>query len=212
MEKNTQNQPDLLVEQQAGPDLIGSFGDLLMADGFMPQIGQPVQFSTLRDFARPGVYFLYLNGAVVYVGQAGNVRHRLGTHIAEGVKGFDAASCLPCSRQDLYEIERFFICKFVPAYNRCSLSAMARTMQDAGATDAERLALIGDQPKPLMASSAASFLGISRAEFEGLGDRGPRSTHKRVGRNRDRVRLYSLASLCEFLQSGGSVTPIPEAA
>lgn len=85
-----------------------------------------VRLPSLADMGRPGVYFLYRNGAVVYVGQGVNVRKRIADHIGEGLKSFDAVSFFPCPKESLDRLERRYIRALLPEYNRCHFSNLLR--------------------------------------------------------------------------------------
>jgi hypothetical protein len=65
-----------------------------------------------------GVYFLFLNEQIVYVGQSGNVYSRIKTHIEEGVKIFNRSfvQIIP-PEINLLAVEKFYILKFRPKYN-----------------------------------------------------------------------------------------------
>ena len=67
--------------------------------------------------APPGVYFLTLNGIIVYVGQSKKPMQRIATHLSEGVKTFDGAYIRHCPEAELDQLESFFIHALEPAYN-----------------------------------------------------------------------------------------------
>jgi len=100
--------------------------------------GQPVPLglSNLASLPAPGttgIYFLHYAGEVVYVGQGTNIRARIGTHIAEGLKVFDAVSFIPCPRGDLLSRESAFIRRLVPRYNDCAVARRAKRPDTAAA-------------------------------------------------------------------------------
>jgi excinuclease UvrABC nuclease subunit len=99
-----------------------------MASGSILEIPAPVHLSEImrQDLMRSGVYFLYHDGIVVYVGQARTLLWRIDQHIAEGRKIFDAVSFIPCRVRDLTPIERSFIEELAPKYNRCGVAKRAR--------------------------------------------------------------------------------------
>lgn len=66
-------------------------------------------------FSVCGVYFLLLQGRVVYVGQSISVFRRLGEHVPGKV--FDAFHFIPCAREDLSKIERAYIRALRPSLN-----------------------------------------------------------------------------------------------
>lgn len=86
----------------------------------------PVHLPTLDVFAQSGIYFLHRSDVVVYVGQAVDMRRRIGQHIGDASKVFDAVSCVPCEVHNLDRLERKYIERLVPEYNRCRLSELLR--------------------------------------------------------------------------------------
>jgi hypothetical protein len=94
-------------------------------------LGRPVDIATLPPANISGIYFLHWKGSVVYVGQGRSVRARIGAHIAEGVKTFDAITMIECDRSELLSRERKFIRRLAPMYNRCAVADRARRPKDA---------------------------------------------------------------------------------
>lgn len=115
----------------------------------------PVPVPALDEFAQPGIYFLHRSGAIVYVGQAVNMRRRIADHVGEAAKRFDAVSCIPCPHHRLNELERMYISRLLPEYNQCRLSKLLRTGEPTGAQP--RLDQIGKsrrfKPRPASRSS-----------------------------------------------------------
>lgn len=75
----------------------------------------------LYDFpALPGacVYFLTFEGRVVYVGKSTSLASRIQAHKSERFKVFDQVFYISVDPKDLDSIERKFIKKFLPKYNR----------------------------------------------------------------------------------------------
>lgn len=65
-----------------------------------------------------GVYFLFLNEEIVYIGQSGNVHLRISQHIKEKEKEFNKVFYQPVPPEmDLLAIEKYYILKFRPKYN-----------------------------------------------------------------------------------------------
>lgn len=62
-----------------------------------------------------GVYFLLLEGEVVYVGQALSIFRRLHDHL--GLYEFDAVAWIPVAPRDLNRVERLWINKLGPRHN-----------------------------------------------------------------------------------------------
>ncbi|WP_120636053.1 helix-turn-helix domain-containing protein [Ruegeria sp. EL01] len=73
-----------------------------------------VEFNPDR-LPRSGVYFLILNGHVVYVGQSRNIVQRINTHRAD--KAFDKVQVFPCEPYELNDYEGFFIRLLRPPLN-----------------------------------------------------------------------------------------------
>lgn len=64
-----------------------------------------------------GVYFLKLNGCVVYVGQSKNVKSRVMSHISIRQKAFDSFDIYECAEEELLETEKYYIKSHNPFYN-----------------------------------------------------------------------------------------------
>jgi hypothetical protein len=62
-----------------------------------------------------GVYFLILNGRVVYVGQSVNVYQRIGQHSTQ--KKFDSYAYIPCEKSMLDRLESIYIYFLMPEFN-----------------------------------------------------------------------------------------------
>lgn len=97
-----------------------------MARYRMPDIHGPIHVPPLDEFAQPGIYFLLRNSVVVYVGQAVDARRRIGEHLGDRTKPFDAVSFIPCVKNRLNAVERHYIQKLMPEYNRCRFSQLQR--------------------------------------------------------------------------------------
>jgi hypothetical protein len=97
-----------------------------MAVKILPELRGPVQFPDLSAFAGSGVYFLYREGVIVYVGQAVDMRRRLGQHLGDILKRFDSVACVRCPIDQLDRLERHYIEELVPEYNQCSLASFLR--------------------------------------------------------------------------------------
>lgn len=80
--------------------------------------GFSVPIAQLAGLNRSGVYFLYRAGVVVYVGQAQDIRRRVASHMADGVKDFDAVSFIPFTVDKLLSAEARYIRRLRPLYNR----------------------------------------------------------------------------------------------
>lgn len=99
-----------------------------MAYAEIPEPGTPIQLREffLEDRRFPAVYFLYLRGEVVYVGQTKTLRFRIDQHITDGVKQFDAVGFLKCPVNLLLKWEAHFIKRLAPKYNNCGVTKKAR--------------------------------------------------------------------------------------
>lgn len=62
-----------------------------------------------------GVYFLFDKGELVYIGESDNLFRRIGQHIYEKQKVFDAFEIYPCA--DRKRLEGFLIRLLHPKYN-----------------------------------------------------------------------------------------------
>lgn len=74
---------------------------------------QPVNFNLTS-----GIYFLFQDDELVYVGQAACRDIRLLTHISEGLKKFNRFAWIPCEPENLEYLEAQYILKFLPKYNK----------------------------------------------------------------------------------------------
>ena len=62
-----------------------------------------------------GVYFLFDDKQLVYIGESNNVYMRIGQHIKDGTKKFDSFEIYPCN--DRKKLEGFLIRALMPKYN-----------------------------------------------------------------------------------------------
>ncbi len=147
-----------------------------------------IALPSLDGLAQSGVYFLYRQGRVVYVGQAVDVRRRVASHIGEGFKIFDAVSFVACDQKDLASVEKRFIQELMPEYNRCGIANSAKSeavLSGATPKQPDVIALHYNE------TGAAEFTGLSLDEFRKIvsDGRGPRM--RRVGPSRDRKYMFS---------------------
>jgi hypothetical protein len=86
----------------------------------------PFSLSKLKDLCKlpissivtpPGIYFLCLEGEIMYIGQAVNVASRVLTHIADKLKYFDEVYFLQVQPERLSEIESTLIKFYRPRLN-----------------------------------------------------------------------------------------------
>ena len=68
-----------------------------MTDSPFREVVGPFGFPNLADLGTSGIYFLHLDGEVVYVGQAVDMRRRVGQHLGDASKQFDAVSFIRCT-------------------------------------------------------------------------------------------------------------------
>lgn len=72
-----------------------------------------------KDVEMPGVYFLFCNEQVVYIGQSKNIMSRITTHKLEKVKEFDSFSYKIIWDEEVRKSEEsFLIMKHSPLYNK----------------------------------------------------------------------------------------------
>lgn len=71
-----------------------------------------------------GIYFLILNGEIVYVGQSINIWSRIDSHRAD--KEFDGIAFEQCEEADLNRMEILYIEKYNPTLNRSKSSYSRR--------------------------------------------------------------------------------------
>lgn len=99
--------------------------DFIAANG--ENLGQPVLIRSIvqagiwRSISEEqGIYHLFANGELVYVGVANNLQRRLREHY-ESAKLFDAYLLFPCnllSMKTIYRIEAKMIEEYKPALNK----------------------------------------------------------------------------------------------
>lgn len=151
-----------------------------------------VGLPSFEPFAISGIYFLHLASEIVYVGQAVDVRRRIGDHISEATKRFDAVSMTPCSVAQLNEQERYYIEQLLPRYNNCRY---AKSLRLSGVTPSETK----PWPAILQRRDVANYLGVSvealdQLEADGLGPRKSRLP-------RQRRKVYRLKDVRECAAS-----------
>ena len=70
---------------------------------------------------RHGVYFLIKNKKIIYVGKSNNVIRRIGKHIGDGEKDFDAVTYIEIPKRyvaDAFHIELSYIQRIKPKENK----------------------------------------------------------------------------------------------
>ena len=154
----------------------------------------PFSFPDLSALSASGIYFLHHKGQVVYVGQARSLRQRIGQHIGEGRKAFDAVSVIACDVDRLDALERRYIRQLLPRYNQCAVAKEAKAPLELNGLELKQPAI--EDTEIYDDVMAARFLGISvetLREHQRMGH-GPRS----VRRPRSKERRYPLAVLRNF--------------
>jgi len=75
-----------------------------------------IKINTLR-----GVYFLYMDDELVYIGQSKNIPNRITNHLQENSKNFNSYKTIIVDEsQELTPIEDFYIRKYKPKYNKAN--------------------------------------------------------------------------------------------
>lgn len=82
-----------------------------------------------RKLAKSGVYLLFDNDAVVYVGQSCSVLRRIGEHLSDRTKVFDSVALVPCSTDSRLWLERLYIERLRPRYNGVGGVALRKPRQ-----------------------------------------------------------------------------------
>ena len=78
---------------------------------------QLLEISHPVDEFQSGIYFLFKDQKVVYVGKSLNASARIYDHQRAKSKVFDSYAILPVAAEYLDELEVIYICKFAPIYN-----------------------------------------------------------------------------------------------
>ena len=95
-----------------------------------------IDLNTLESFERPkkvmGIYFLLLDGVVVYVGKSGSVHQRIMSHVfIHKYKPFNEYRVLEVEHEDqLNKMESNFIKKYLPEYNNCMKSQKLKRLNN----------------------------------------------------------------------------------
>ena len=78
------------------------------------------------DMKIPGVYFLFKNNNLVYVGQSTHVPTRIASHVREGRLKFDRVSFIRVPPERLLEVEAYYIDLLWPEENQTGERAEIR--------------------------------------------------------------------------------------
>lgn len=97
---------------------------------------------SLSEF-QPGIYLLWKNDEIVYVGKSLWARARVYHHERDKNKEFDSFTIIPypINILDIKEIE--YICKFSPKYNQSITSSIVKTKQGWAAFKTVKVGVIG---------------------------------------------------------------------
>lgn len=120
------------------------------------EVPQADGLSQLPASTIAGVYFLWHGDLIVYVGQSHHITKRIFEHIKDRTKRFDGMSYIEI-RKGRLRLERYFIEKLLPKYNRCGIASSMRKLRQHG-YDAP--AKVPYQPKMMSGPEAAELLGI----------------------------------------------------
>ena len=82
------------------------------------------------DLKIPGVYFLFCEGELVYVGQSRHVPDRIADHVREKRLSFDSVSFIPVPVEKLLETESYYIDLLWPTENRTGDRSKVRKQLD----------------------------------------------------------------------------------
>lgn len=80
------------------------------------------RFGNPSTYRIMGVYFLFKDGIIVYIGKSVNLISRVCEHFRSVIKDFDEYTYIQCSHEELDYFERIFINKHKPKYNNDSLT------------------------------------------------------------------------------------------
>lgn len=105
---------------------------------------------------RPGVYFLIRQNKIVYVGQSRDVYSRVQSHRAERRIEFDRFKFLDVAVADLNTVERFYIAKFDPEYNRTKPREGSVPLSDVYQKDGVLYGTVARRPTQMTAVNTSS--------------------------------------------------------
>lgn len=77
-----------------------------------------------------GIYFLIREKRVVYVGKSTNIHWRIGNHLVDKKKRFDAYNIVECKPEYLDELEAMYIAKFIPEFNIAAPKVRGTLLRD----------------------------------------------------------------------------------
>ncbi len=83
----------------------------------------------LKPIPKVGIYFLYKNTEIVYLGKSKDIEKRIIEHIYMLKKDFDSYSYLEVGNDKIDFYERFFLNKFLPKYNKDTVTNILKNKQ-----------------------------------------------------------------------------------
>ena len=107
-----------------------------------------------------GVYFLFFDETLVYVGASSNILHRIGQHIQAGKISFNCYSYLPCSINKIAETEERYIQSHRPKYNIVGTSHYVENMRIRQSTTAK-----SEISEPISELANVEPLGLAILDF-----------------------------------------------
>lgn len=84
----------------------------LLSEQELFNLSQPLNSSLV------GIYFLFQDQELVYVGQSFSIYSRIGTHCADREKVFNRVAIILCDVSELDALETQYIFKFKPKFNK----------------------------------------------------------------------------------------------
>jgi len=81
-----------------------------------------------KDVRTAGIYFLFKDSELIYIGQSGGCQVRINQHLMQTLIDFDAYTILPVQGSRAYrgQVERALIEYFQPTYNLCTEEERSR--------------------------------------------------------------------------------------
>lgn len=125
------------------------------------KIPPPAALSQLPTRVAVGIYFLWQEGVIVYVGQSRDISERIGQHLQDRTKVFSEVSFIETHARRLDALERHYIDTLLPRYNRCGHSQRIRREETWGA-------LPSSVVMQTDAAGAAEYLGLTIEQFRSL--------------------------------------------
>lgn len=113
---------DWLIAPDGSLMMLAPGATVTVSDGYEPLVTlRKVRSRAISAFKLPtgsGIYFLFQNRRLEYIGQATHLMRRIGQHMAEGVIQFDSASWVNCDVDQLNRLESAYIKAYRPTLNQ----------------------------------------------------------------------------------------------